>query len=102
MSALRMWTLLELRRRWKSLTVLALLVALSGGVVMAAFAGAERGRSALPRLIERTDTIDATILANTPGFDWEPVRSLPYVEHLSRFLLENGGIVLDVPRAAQS
>jgi ABC-type lipoprotein release transport system permease subunit len=102
MSALWMWTQLDLRRRWRSLVVLALLVALSGGVVMAALAGANRGESAVPRLVKATDPTDAAIVANTSGFDWAPIRNLPYVDYLSEFLLANSGIILDVPKYLQS
>jgi hypothetical protein len=51
------WLRLEVRRRWRSLTVLALLVALATG----------------------------TVLANQPGFDWAKVRALPEVAALTEF-----------------
>jgi hypothetical protein len=43
------WLRLDLRRRWRSLVVLALLVALSAGVVLTAVAGARRGDTAFGR-----------------------------------------------------
>jgi hypothetical protein len=44
------WLRLEVRRRWVSLVVLALLVALSTATVLTAAAGARRGDTALDRL----------------------------------------------------
>jgi hypothetical protein len=82
------WLRLELRRRWRSLAVLALLIAVAAGTVMTALAGARRGASVQERLNARTLPADAMILANTPGFDWGPIERLPEVAALTRFVVD--------------
>ncbi|MDQ2749299.1 MAG: FtsX-like permease family protein [Actinomycetota bacterium] len=79
------WLRLDLRRRWRSLAVLALLIALAGGTVLTSLAAARRGASARDRLAARTVPATAAILANTVGFDWDKIRSLPEVEVFSAF-----------------
>ena len=91
------WLRLDVRRHWRSLTVLALLIAIAGGTVLTALAGARRGASAQHRLNARTLPATATILANTPGFDWGPIRGLPEVEALTTFVVDYNISAEDFP-----
>jgi FtsX-like permease family len=79
------WFRLDFRRRWRSLLVLALLVAFAAGTVMTAVAGARRGASAVDRLLAQTLPATVAVLPNEPGFDWNAVRALPEVETLSTY-----------------
>ena len=87
------WLRLDLRRRWRSLVVLALLVALSVGVVLTAVAGARRGDTAFDRLWARTLPATATVLPNEPGFDWSKVAALPGVTAVGLFAVYYGASV---------
>ena len=57
----------ELRRRWRSVVVLTLLVGIIGAVVMAAAAGARRSDSALPRFIASSRSADAQVSVTAIG-----------------------------------
>ena len=92
MNALWTWVRLELRRRLRSLVVLALLVALTTATVMTAVAGARRGSTAVERLLERTQPATIAVLPNDPAFDWGPVAELPGVEALARFPISAFGV----------
>ncbi|WP_129666393.1 ABC transporter permease [Phytoactinopolyspora endophytica] len=82
MAAIAYWLRLDLQRRWRSLLVLAVLIALATGTVMTAAAGALRGGSAVDRLLERTLPATVRVEPNEPGFDWDAVRAFPEVAAL--------------------
>lgn len=79
------WFRVDAARRWRSLLVLALLVAVSAGTVATAFAGARRGASALERLAERTTPATIVLQPFGIGFDWAKVRALPQVETFTTY-----------------
>ena len=88
------WLRLESRRRWRSLLVLALLVALATGTVLTATAGARRGETAFARLWDSTLPATVAVLPNQPRFDWAKVRALPEVEVLTEFPVNGNPFVL--------
>jgi FtsX-like permease family protein len=82
----RRWVRIESRRRWRSLALLALLVAVAGGTVLATVAGARRAASALDRLQDGARPATAVVFANSPNLDWDRVRRLPEVAALTTFV----------------
>jgi hypothetical protein len=74
------WLLLrcDLRWRWRSLLVVALLVGLVGAVVLTVVAGARRTESAYPRLLDELDAHDASVEVSPEYFD--EIAGLPQVE----------------------
>lgn len=81
MGAVRLLVRSELRRRWRSLVVVALLVAFAGGVTLAAVAGARRTSTSFDRFQESVRSHDALLFAEDIGrADVEQLRSLPGVE----------------------
>jgi len=87
------WLRLEARRRWRSLVVVALLVALTVGTVLTAVAGARRGESAFDRLWAVTLPATITVVPNQPGFDWSAVASLPEVSAATLFVVQGGELI---------
>ena len=74
MSRLRgavVWAGSDIRRRWRSLLVLALLAGLTSALAMAAAAGARRTDTALARLETTTNAMDAVVFASQSG-DYHP------------------------------
>jgi ABC-type lipoprotein release transport system permease subunit len=93
------WLRLDLPRRRRSLAALVLLIAVAGGTVMTAAAGARRGETASHRLWS-AGTLPATaaVLPNQRGFDWDAVARMPGVEAVGTFC---GTFLLDgIPESA--
>jgi hypothetical protein len=82
----------ELRRRWRSTLVLALLAGLTGGVVLASVAGARRTSTAMDRFVEFNRPGTLFLGSSSGGLDVEAIRALPEVVSTSR-----GSYVLMAP-----
>ncbi|HWU23731.1 MAG TPA: hypothetical protein VN088_19490, partial [Nocardioides sp.] len=81
MGAVPTWVRRDVRRRWPSLVVLAVLVALVVGSGAAALAGARRQASVVDRLRSDALGMDALIAANPQiHYPWTRFDQLPYVE----------------------
>jgi hypothetical protein len=96
MTAVLTWARLDLRRRWRSLAVLTLLVSLAGGVVIGSAAGARRTDTVARRLDARIGPPTVMVLANQPGFNWATVAKLPGVARLGKFVLTGGSAPIGV------
>jgi ABC-type antimicrobial peptide transport system permease subunit len=81
MGALRLTLRAELRRRWRPMLMLALLLGITGGVVLTAAAGAVRTDTAYPRLMRWANAPQANVIvkdAPVPAF-FAALRRLPQV-----------------------
>ncbi len=77
----------QLRRGWRGLIGLSLLIALVAAMVLAGFAGAQRTRTAVDRMIEATAAADVLInpdRGDESALDFEQVAALPMVAAYSR------------------
>src|SRR3974390_500322 len=88
-----MWVRSEARHRLRSLAALAVIVTVATAVVLAAIAGARRHGTAMDRLVARSEAATVMALPNTPGFDWNEIRKLPYVETVGEFALARYQVV---------
>ena len=78
MGAVRLLVRSELRRRWRSLVVVALLVAFAGAVTLAAVAGARRTSTSFDRFQESVRSHDVLVFAeDIDRADVEQLRALP-------------------------
>ena len=75
----------ELRARWRSWTALVLLVGLTGGLVLAAAAGARRTDTAYPRFLRETRASDALVSPMRTGLTgyYDALSRLPGVAGLA-------------------
>jgi len=74
------WLRLDRGSRWRSLTALALLIAVAAATVLAAVAGARRGESSMRRLQARSAPVTVLIPPGATALNWAAVRRLPQVE----------------------
>ncbi|HET9256657.1 MAG TPA: FtsX-like permease family protein [Pseudonocardiaceae bacterium] len=93
MSAVRLWGCRLLRRRWRSVIVLSLLVALTGGVAIAAIIGARRSTVVVAETLHERRQPDVISIPARPGFDWSRIVALPYVEAYGFFA--SGGFCIE-------
>src|SRR4029077_8931488 len=71
----------EVRRRWPSLLLLAVLIAITGGVTLTGVAGARRTSSSSDRFLEPSRNQDAIVFANdVRPADVARLRAMPGVE----------------------
>src|SRR5262249_58308682 len=77
-----------LRARWRSWAVLVLLVAVAGGAVLAAVAGARRTDSAYPRFLRASHASDVMLSPDGTGRDgyYLALARLPHVATLAPYV----------------
>lgn len=93
--AAALWARADLRRRWRSLVVLGLLVGMTSALAMAALAGARRTSTALGRLRQATRAADAVVFpsqVNATHPDWRPLAARPEVARIAVWDLMFGNV----------
>ena len=93
----------QLKRGWRSLVGITVLVGLAGGLVLAGLAGASRTESAIDRMIDATDAADVSVnpdVGEGSALDFDKVAALPMVAEISRVhgvsVIANAGSVSSV------
>jgi hypothetical protein len=79
------WARADRRARWRSLTVIALVAGITGGLAFASLAGARRTNTAFERLRTQTRGADAAVFSGQVGEfhpDWSKLAARPEVETL--------------------
>jgi ABC-type lipoprotein release transport system permease subunit len=77
------WASVDVRRRWKSLVLLGILIGLTAGFALSAWAGARRTDTALERLRVQTNAADAIAFPSQVGVSyphWARLRARPEVK----------------------
>jgi len=80
------WARRDVRRRWRSLVVLGVLVGLTAGFALSAWAGARRTSTALERLRVQTNASDAIAFPSQVGVEtphWDRLRARPEVKSVA-------------------
>jgi hypothetical protein len=80
------WARQDVRRRWRSLVLLGVLVGLTAGFALSAWAGARRTDTALERLRQTTNASDAVAFPSQVGVShpsWARLRARPEVASLA-------------------
>jgi ABC-type lipoprotein release transport system permease subunit len=73
-----------LRGRPASAVAIVLLIAVAGGAVLAATAGARRTASAYPRMLEASNSYDVLVSPDTDDVDLDAIEALPQVDDAAR------------------
>src|SRR5580698_8732187 len=80
------WARRDVRRRWKSLVLLGVLIGLTAGFALSAWAGARRTDTALERLRVQTNAADAVVFPSQVGVahpNWNRLRDRPEVKSVA-------------------
>ena len=94
-SAAMTWARAEVRRRWRALAVLGVLVGVTAGLAVAALVGSLQNDNALERLRDATNAHDITVFASQTDNvqpEWDQLRARPEVEDLAIWLLLIGEV----------